>query len=394
MRARPVLVVGAGISGPAVAYWLRQAGFEPTIVEQAPRLRTGGYVIDFWGSGFRLAERMNLRPELERRGYHVRELRVVGAGGKRVAGASAASFVRATDGRYVTIPRGDLAALVYESLRGEVETIFGDSIARLQQSASSVRVTFERGGKRDFDLVVGADGLHSRVRALTLGPQERWERYLGIRVAAFELEGYAPRDDDVYVMYTEVGRQAARFSMRGDRTTFLLTWLDPDPRAISDPAEQRAVLRERFAGAGWEVPRILERLDDISELYFDRASQIRIAPPAHWHSGRIVLLGDAAFCPSLLAGEGSGLAMTGAYVLAAELAKGADLTAAFERYEARFRPYAQARQRAGLGYAATFAPRSRWAIVVRNVAIDLMGLPWIGDRIIGAQLKDPFTLAP
>lgn len=389
MKRPTALVSGAGIAGLTVAYWLKRVGFEPTIVEHAPQPRTGGYVIDFWGPGFRVAEEMRLRPQLEQHGYTVSELRVVNSSGKRVASASGAPFLRVTEGRYVTIARGDLAAILYEALGSDIETIFGNAIMQLEQTKRGVRVAFAGGGERECDVVIGADGLHSRVRELVLGPASRWERYLGIRVAAFDIEHYAPRDEGVYVMYTEVGRQAARFSARDNRTTVLFTWLDSDASSITEPERQRQNLRERFAGAGWEVPSMLEGLDRVRDLYFDRVSQIRIEPPASWHSGRIALVGDAAFCPSLLAGEGSSLAMTGAYILADELGSaGTDPSAAFDRYERRFRPYIEAKQRSAVRFASTFAPKSRFAIAVRNVAIDLMGLPLIGERLVAAQLQD------
>jgi 2-polyprenyl-6-methoxyphenol hydroxylase-like FAD-dependent oxidoreductase len=388
-RGRTALVSGAGIAGPTIAYWLKHSGFETTIVEHASQPRTGGYIIDFWGSGFRVADRMNLRPQLEQHGYRVRELRVVNSSGKRTAGASVTPFLRVTGGRYVTIARGNLAAILFEAVGSGIETIFGDSITRLDESKRGVRVAFQAGAEREFDIVIGADGPHSRVRELMLGSALRWERYLGIRVAAFDIQGYEPRDEDVYVMYTEVGRQAARFSARNDRTTVLLTWLDSDASSITDPQRQREYLRQRFAGAGWEVPKMLDCLDGVRDLYFDRVSQIRIEPPASWHRGRVALVGDAAFCASLLAGEGSSLAMTGAYILANELrVADDDPAAAFDGYERRFRPYVEAKQRSAMRFASTFAPKSRFAIAVRNIAIELMGWPLIGERLVAAQLRD------
>jgi 2-polyprenyl-6-methoxyphenol hydroxylase-like FAD-dependent oxidoreductase len=204
------------------------------------------------------------------------------------------------------------AASIFGALEGRVEAIFGDAIQRLEQRANGVHVEFESGTARDFDLIVGADGLHSRVRELVFGPQECFEHYLGIRAAAFDLERYAPRDELVYVMYSEVGRQAARFSLRDGRTMVLLTFLDPDGTPVPDPNDQRALLRDRFASCGWEVPQIIEALDGTADLYFDRVSQIRIGPPNGWSQGRVALVGDAASCVSLLVGEGCGLAMTAA----------------------------------------------------------------------------------
>ena len=315
-----VLISGAGIAGPTLAYWLARYGLQPTLVEAAPRLRTGGYVIDFWGAGFDIADRMGALPEIRRKGYMMREVRVVNRNGKRVAGFPVDAFSRLTQGRYVSLPRGELAAAIFGKIEGKVETIFGDSVNRIDQTEKYVHVTFERGGARDFDLVVGADGLHSRVRELVFGPESRFEKYLGYKVAAFAVDGYRPRDELVYVMYTEVGQQVGRFAMRGDRTMFLFIFSDDDATGASDARAQKALLRKRFGASGWECPQILDALDAADDLYFDRVSQIRMDPQQGlWTRGRATLIGDAAFCVSFLAGQGSALAMVSAYILAGEL---------------------------------------------------------------------------
>jgi len=171
-----VLISGAGIAGPTLAYWLARHGMTPTIVEKAPRLRTGGYVVDFWGAGFDVARRMNLLPELLGAGYAIREIREVDREGRRLSGFPASSFARVAGGGFTSLPRGDLAAAIFRALPDTVETIFGDAVGRLEQTAEEVRVTFEHHGARTFDAVVGADGLHSRVRELAFGPERRFER--------------------------------------------------------------------------------------------------------------------------------------------------------------------------------------------------------------------------
>ena len=184
-----VLISGAGIAGPTLAYWLAHYGLEPTLIEVAPSLRTGGYVIDFWGAGFDIAERMGALPEIRSKGYLMQEVRVVNASGKRTAGFPAEAFARMTNGRYVSLPRGELAAIIFGKLEGRVEAIFGDSVKHIEQMEKGVRVTFTGGGSRDFDLVVGADGLHSRIRELVFGPESKFEKYLGYKVAAFAARG-------------------------------------------------------------------------------------------------------------------------------------------------------------------------------------------------------------
>ena len=315
-----VLISGAGIAGTTLAYWLMHHGFEPIIVEAAPKLRMGGYIIDFWGAGFDIADRMGLVPEITQRGYHVREVKVVNDTSRRIAGFPVEAFTQIAQGRYISLPRGDLAASIFGTIEDDVEVIFGDSVDRIEQTESCLRVRFKRNGVRDFDILIGADGLHSRTRELVFGPQSQFEKYLGYKVAAFEVAGYTPRDELAYVMYTRVGQQVGRFSMRDDRTMFHFIFTDENRELPGDPPEQKNLLRKKFENSGWECRQILDTLDSLDSLYLDRVSQIRMNPQQGlWSRGRVTLVGDAAFCISLLGGQGSALAMVAAYILAGEL---------------------------------------------------------------------------
>ncbi len=390
MSHRRVLISGAGIAGPTLAFWLRAAGLEPTMIERAPALRTGGYVVDFWGLGYEIAVRMGLASEITRLGYHMRELRVVDGRGKRVTGFGTKVFRELTDGRYVTLRRSDLSRLLFEKARPATEVVFGDEIVGLREEADGVRVQFRHAEERRFDLVIGADGLHSDVRRLVFGPPERFERPLGYVVAAFEARGYHPHDDDVYVMYGQPGRMLGRFALHGDRTLFLFVFTADGGALPATLDRQKSMLRERYAGGEWECPGILRELDRSHELYVDRVSQIRMD---RWSRGRVALAGDAAFCVSLVAGQGSALAMISAYVLAGELAAaGGRHEEAFANYERFLRAYVDRKQRGAERFAAVFAPRTPRGLWFRNQVIKAFAIPGLARLAVGRDIIDTLRL--
>ena len=299
-------------------------------------------------------------------------------------------FRELTGGRYITVGRSDLSKLIYDRISGSCEIIFGDNIADLREADGELHVEFEHAGERRFDLVIGADGLHSRVRKLVFGAQDRYEKDLGYRVAAFESAGYRPRDELVYILHSTPGRQVGRFTLHDDRTLFLFIFAGEDEPEAHGVAAQKAILRKTFAGDGWELPRILAALDSCDDLYFDRVSQIRMAA---WSRGRVALVGDAAFCVSLLAGQGSALAMTAAYVLAGELAtaQGRPLDA-FPRYEERLRRFILAKQQAAERFAAAFVPLTRLGVSFRNQVIKTFRVPTIARIAIGRDIRDQLDL--
>ena len=205
-----IAINGMGIAGPALAYWLHRFGHEPTLIERAPGPRPGGYLVDCWGLGYDQAEKIGILPELLELGYHVQEVQWVNAAGKVSAKFNPEILRHMAGDRFVTIERGDLAMALYRKIEGKVEMIFGDSIDSINQYQDRVDVTFEQAAPQSFDLVVGADGLHSRVRELTFGPMDQFEKYLKMRVAAIEVDGYQPRDELKFISHTEPGRQVSR----------------------------------------------------------------------------------------------------------------------------------------------------------------------------------------
>lgn len=266
-----VAISGAGVAGAALAHWLQRTGHTPTVIERAPKFRTGGYMIDFWGVGYQVAKRMGITDQIAAAGYHMEHVRSVGPTGKVKADLGVDVFRRMVGDDFTSLPRGDLAAAIYTTIEDQVETIFDDSIATIDEHRDGVRLTFERTAPRDFDLVIGADGLHSNVRRLVFGPERDFEHYLGCKVAACVVDGYRPRDERSYVLYNTVDRQLARFALRGDRTMFLFVFRAEHDNPGVAPKDE---LRVQFGDVGWESRDILAALDDVEDLYFDVVSQI------------------------------------------------------------------------------------------------------------------------
>jgi 2-polyprenyl-6-methoxyphenol hydroxylase-like FAD-dependent oxidoreductase len=390
MRRKTALISGAGVAGPAAAYWLSAAGWETTIVERAAAPRAGGYVIDFWGLGYDLAERMGLMDDIEAHGYHVRELSVVGDSGQRLAGFGTSVFDELMDGRFVTLARTDLSDLLLDAAAGkDTDVVFGEEIVALRQDRWGVDVEMASGSCGRFDLVVGADGLHSGVRKLAFGPEQQFEKPLGYAVAAFETDAYRPRDPDTYLLHTKPGRMLGRFTLRDDRTLFLFVFAH-EGEIPTGMGEQKALVEDRYRGDGWETDRVLERLQDAEELYLDCVSQIDMPT---WWNGRIALVGDAAFCVSLLAGQGSALAIVAGYVLAGEIAR-ADgaIGVGLAAYERRLRPYIATKQAGAIRFAGALAPRTRFGLWFRNMVIRSLGIPGVARLSVGHEIIDRLDL--
>jgi len=387
-----VAINGAGIAGTALAYWLSNMGHEVLLVERAPALRSGGYILNLWGVGYDAVEKMGLLPALLELKYETDELRMVDSDGRTRGGYPSRVLQNLANERIATLARGDIAAAIHGLLDGRVETVFGDSIATIEDDGVRAHIGFEHGPHREVDLVIGADGLHSKIREIAFGTEKQFEHPMGCHVASFEVAGYRPRDEDLYVAHTAPGRYVARFPIRDDKTLFFMLLRDeylPDSLPVSESG-RKAALKDAFSSMGWECPAILSALDDVDGVYFDSISQIRMEG---WTKGRVALIGDAAACPSLIAGEGAGLALAEAYVLAGEIhTHGADLDSALKQYEKRIKPYAARKQRYAESLVPSFVPKTALGVRARDFATLLMRLPMFPRLLMGRYFRDAMEL--
>ncbi|MFJ4271165.1 FAD-dependent monooxygenase [Streptomyces coelicoflavus] len=358
------LVSGAAIAGPALAYWLNRHGYAVTVVEKARTIRSGGYPIDVRGAALDVVGRMGILPQLRDAHVDLRRLTFLDADGGEVASLHPHAVTGGATGRDLEIRRGDLTDALYMAVRDDVEFLFDDSVDTLHQSGHGVDVTFRGGGSRTFDLVLGADGMHSRTRETVFGPEERFRRYLGHCFAVFTMPNTYGLSHET-VMWNTPGRTAALYAVGDDDEVHaFLNFARPEPPhdAFGDPQAQRDLVAQVFADAGWKVPDILTALDDADDLFFDAVSQIRMP---RWSSGRVALVGDAAHAPSFLTGQGTSLALIGAYHLAGALADG-DHEAGFAAYERGARDLVTRTQdRVGEG-GGTLFPTTQEALERRN----------------------------
>jgi len=375
-----ILISGASIAGPALAYWLRRYGFNPTIVERAPALREGGYKIDIRGAAVDVAARMGILADIRQHSTGMRATTFVNRAGKRLATMDADLFGGRTAGD-VEIMRGDLAHLLYEATWQNTEYIFDDSITSIAQHEAGVDVAFAHSPPRRFDLIVGADGLHSNVRTLAFGAESEFIQHLNHYIAIYSIPNYLHLDR-WELMHAVPGKTAGIYSTHQSSTAkamfiFAAPPLEYDRR---DSAQQKQILAETFATEGWEVPQMLKHMAASPDFYFDSISQVHMD---RWSNGRAVLVGDAAYGPSPASGQGTSLALVGAYVLAGELAAAEDEHTALCSYEREMRPFVEQNQRLAPENLKGMVLRSRPQIWFQTQMIRLLPHLPGKDKIIG-----------
>lgn len=374
------VVCGAGIAGLSVALQLHRHGWDVTVLEAAPGPRVEGYMMDFFGPGFEAADAMGLLPRLRELSRPVSELVYVDGRGRRRARAAYASFVRALDGRLMSLMRPDLELALREQVTGRAELRYASTVGRIDDGPGSVRVALGDGTVLDADLLVGADGIHSEVRARVFGPEERYLRPLGLHTAAFTFTDprlHAELGDRLHLTDT-VDRTMGLYALDDATVAVFTVHRDPAP---TRPGDARERLRTVFAGLGWIVPAVLEHCPPSDRMYYDVVAQVEVP---RWSDGRVVLAGDACQAVSLVAGQGASLAVAGAFVLAEQLAAASSVSEGLAAYERRWRPVVVERQRAGRSGIEWFLPSSPAALRKRRVALRLFALPGLNRVLTGS----------
>lgn len=355
MRNTSVLISGASIAGLTAAYWLRRYGFAVTVVESADSIRPGGQAVDIRGVAVDVIARMGVLEQVRAEVTGFRGMTMVDADGAELMSSTTETFSGGViDNNDLEIFRDDLVTILYGAMDSEVEFIFGDSITALAETGTGVRVDFRGGRSRDFDLVVGADGLHSNTRKLAFGPESQFIHPLHAHLGIFSIPNYLGLDRWQLLQHL------------GDTTVLVYTTRNPgEARAIigfkdedlaydhRDTELHKRLLAEGFAGIGWEVPRLLELAAEAPDFYFDSMAQIRMDD---WTKGRIALVGDAGYCGSPLTGQGSSLALVGGYVLAGELAAAGGEPAGLRAYRDATVEYVRLNQRLATERTADNAP--------------------------------------
>lgn len=381
MKAKKILISGASIAGPTLAFWLYRYGFEVTIVERAESLRLGGQNVDIKGAAQKIAQWMGIEEEI--RAADTGELGVLFVDKNNVTKAALPKGESNLGTSELEILRGDLVKILYEHTKENVEYLFGNQIIALDEHQDGVKVTFQNGEIRDFDLVICADGIRSRTRSLIFG-DEPVVKPVGLYVSYFTIPRTAT-DSRWARWYNATDARVIFMRPDNEGTTRASFSFMSEPKGYEklSQEEQKALLQEKFADAGWEAKRVLAELDNNADVYFDAISQV-FAP--RWSEGRCAMTGDAAFCPSPLTGMGVSLSVVGAYILAGELSRHDDHSDAFAAYDKAFRPYVTEIQKLPPGVPRLAHPKTKLGIFFLNTILNLISSKFV--KKIGQLFSD------
>ena len=382
MKPQKILVTGASIAGPALAYWLSRQGMDVTVVERAPAFRDGGQTIDVRGAGREVVRRMGLEELIRANTTHEQGIAFV----NRDNQIKAFIGVNAFDGdgpiAELEILRGELAKLLIQHSEDRVAYRFGDSIETIEDDGEQVHVRFEQGGEQVYDLVIVAEGIGSTTRNQVFGDEVK-RRPLDLYTAYFTVPRQ-PSDGQVMRWHNLPGGRCVclRPDNLGTTRAFLSFQQAPSGYEKLAQDEQKSLLKKLFADAGWETPRVLAALDT-TDLYLEAVGQVKMP---RWSKGRIALLGDAAYCASPISGMGTSLGLCGAYVLAGELGRHADHRQAFAAYEALMRPFVAQAQSVPKFATRLASPHSRLGIALGHAVLRMATAPGL-KKLFGKILS-------
>ncbi len=383
MKPKRILVTGASIAGPALAYWLSRQGMDVTVVERAPAFRDGGQTIDVRGAGRVVIQRMGLEDLIRANTTQEQGIAFVDQDNRTQAFLGVDAFDGEGPIAELEILRGELAKLLIQHSQDRVTYRFGDSVAAMEDDGEQVHVRFEQGAEQVYDLVIVAEGIGSTTRNQVFG-NEVQRRPLNLYTAYFTVPRQ-PSDGQVMRWHNIPGGRCVclRPDNLGTTRAFLSFQQAPCGYEKLAQDEQKSLLRQIFADAGWETPRVLAALEDATDLYLDAVGQVKMP---RWSKGRIALVGDAAYCASPISGMGTSLGLCGAYVLAGELGRHADHIQAFSAYEKRMRPFV-AQAQSVPGFAPRLAsPHSRLGIALGHAVLRLASAPGF-KRLFGKILS-------
>ena len=365
MSNKKILISGAGVGGLTLAYFLQKSGFQPIIIEKSASLRDGGYMIDFFSSGISVSEKMGIIDQLKEKNHHSNIIIQQNENGKKQFILNMSGFRESVKGKLFNFLRTDLVDVLYKKVKDNVEIRFSTSIQNIVQDADKVTISFEDGKQETFDLLVGADGLRSNVRAKVYAPEKIEELYLGSYVCGLEHNVPINVNKGEVISMLCPKKQIMTYATGKGISNSLFVFKSPKLKLLT-AKEEVEVLNKEFAGFASPVPEIINEAFKTDKLFFDEVTQIRIHDK--WHKNRVVLIGDAAFCITLLSGQGSSMAMTAAYVLSEQLEKHRDdYETAFAEYEKSLRPMIEKMQKKAVNNSATFVPTSRFTLWIRNI---------------------------
>ena len=377
-----ILISGAGVAGLTLAYWLEQAGHTPIVIEKAKTIRTEGYMIDFTGTGWDVADKMGLIPAIRQRASTTELVIYKDKDDNITSQISIKNLLASMNDtvNYAAINRRDIVHILYEAVQDKVEICFGRSLKAVEQTTNAVQVGFNDGSFDEYDLLVGCDGIHSHTRQLVFGDEQQFANYFGYQFAIFEIPPLQYDLGHSYHMYVEPDLQIGIFPTQADKWLVFATFAQKDDSIPKSDKRVKAI-GQQLAHVDWYVPELLNTLQSDDYVFWDNITQIQMP---QWYDNRVALIGDSAYCPTLISGQGASMAMAGAYFLAEGLAETRSYQEAFVHVDTCLRPHIEKIQASARNFAPTFIPKSNLRIAIINWALRLSGIP-IFKQFVGKQ---------